>query len=302
MRTLTNFRAGADAASVDSAPATPFWLWWNLLSADAPVIAIAWAALFARSRDLALPAANLLALALVVWLIYLADRILDAQRASETEAHLLKARHHFSARNRRALLCVIAVGTAAAAWLVREDLSALEIRAGLVLGAIIGLYMLCVHLPGDALRRFFPKEIAVGMIFAAGTMLPVWTSVAAFSGAPAAIAITRWALFALLCSLNCVAIACWERTRAHEPCEVSSFVAWCDSRLSLLAGGLVLLCCVAAAAWRTPAAVIPATTVGVAALLTWLLNSQRARISALALRVLADRALLLPALVALIRF
>jgi hypothetical protein len=293
----------ANAAASDSAaaPAPPFWLWWNLLSADAPAVAIAWAALFARSRGVSLPASHFLTLALIVWLIYLADRILDAQRASN--ASVLKPRHLFSARHRSVLLAVIALGAALAGWLIREELSPLEIRAGLVLGAIVGLYMLGVHLPGEALRRFLPKEIAVGLLFAAGTMLPVWTHAAVFSGAPAAMAITRWMLFALLCSLNCIAIECWESISSRSDQErSSSFFSWCDSRLSALAAGLVVLCCVAAAAWRTPSAAIPATTVGAAALLTWLLNSQRARLSASALRVLADGALLLPALIALSRF
>jgi hypothetical protein len=310
-RTADSQRGAAAAAAI------PFWLWWNLVSADAPAVAIAWAALFARSRGVVLPFSHLAALALVVWLIYLMDRILDALRASD--ARLLKERHLFSARHRNALLSVIALGGAAAAWLVRDELSAREIHAGLVLSAIVGLYMLAVHLPGHAPRRLLPKEISVGMIFAAGTMLPVWTHAPVFAGAPAALAITRWTLFALLCSLNCVAIECWEnaceQSEAGEGVMCASansvsangaratrFVAWCDSRLSSLAAGLIALCFVAAAAWRTPAAAIPATTIGAAALLTWLLNSQRARLSATALRVLADGALLVPALVALIRF
>jgi hypothetical protein len=110
---------------------------------DAPAAAIAWAALFARSRGVALSATNLLALGLIVWLIYLTDRLLDAWRASDSST--LKARHLFSARNRAAILSAVAVGATAAAWLVGEDLGAAEIRARFALGAVVAGYTLCVR-------------------------------------------------------------------------------------------------------------------------------------------------------------
>src|SRR5262249_7190706 len=57
----------------------PWWLWWNILSLDAPMVACAWAILFARLAHVAVPKPELAALGLTVWLIYTMDRLLDAR-------------------------------------------------------------------------------------------------------------------------------------------------------------------------------------------------------------------------------
>lgn len=278
----------------------PLWLWVNILSMDAPAVAIAWAALFARSRGVALPATNILTLALIVWLIYLADRILDGWHADKAT---LQERHRFSERHRSTLLCVLALGALFAAWLVREDLSGPEIKAGFLLAGLVSMYMLCVHFRGELFHRFLPKEVAVGLLFAAGTMLPVWSRATVFSAATLRITMIRWVLFGLLCSLNCLAIECWEKAGSaesnHEKLP-SAAVAWSEERLSGLAFALAALCGLARLLFPAPAVAIPAITVGLAALLTLLLNATRHRLSAPALRVLADVALLLPALAALL--
>jgi hypothetical protein len=72
-------RASGELASGELA--APWWLWWNILSFDAPMVAVAWALVFAKSAGVALPAAEIAALGLVVWLIYTVDRLLDGQWA-----------------------------------------------------------------------------------------------------------------------------------------------------------------------------------------------------------------------------
>ncbi len=57
-----------------------FWLWPNLLSLDAPVVAVLWQILFARCFQVPVDALAALLLLLTVWLIYAADRTLDAWR------------------------------------------------------------------------------------------------------------------------------------------------------------------------------------------------------------------------------
>jgi hypothetical protein len=52
-------------------------LWLNLVCLDAPLVAVAWLGLFARSFHTPLQAGNCIALFLTAWLIYLADRFAD---------------------------------------------------------------------------------------------------------------------------------------------------------------------------------------------------------------------------------
>ena len=58
----------------------PPWLWPTALCMLAPLAAWSWQSLFAEVTNARLPTAAHQALALVVWIIALADRLLDANR------------------------------------------------------------------------------------------------------------------------------------------------------------------------------------------------------------------------------
>ena len=76
---------GAEEIARAEFAATPWWLWWNVLSLDAPMVAVAWALVFAKSASVVLPGAEVAALGLVVWLIYTVDRLLDGHAAASAE-------------------------------------------------------------------------------------------------------------------------------------------------------------------------------------------------------------------------
>ena len=75
------------------------WLWPNLLSLDAPIVALLWQILFARCFHARVGFLPSLLLVLAVWLIYAADRTLDAWSGSAAQP-----RHEFYRRHWRALL------------------------------------------------------------------------------------------------------------------------------------------------------------------------------------------------------
>jgi hypothetical protein len=84
---------------------------WHLLSLDAPTVAALWTWFIARAAGIHLPAASPIAMALAVWIVYAADRLLDADRADSAPLRAeLEARHRFHHRHGRAF----AVGIAAA--------------------------------------------------------------------------------------------------------------------------------------------------------------------------------------------
>ena len=54
------------------------WLWPNLLSLDAPLVAVVWQVMFARCFQVPVDTVAAALLLLTVWLVYSADRTLDA--------------------------------------------------------------------------------------------------------------------------------------------------------------------------------------------------------------------------------
>src|SRR6185295_17351052 len=75
---------------------TPVWLWMNLLSLDAPLVAVVWQDFLARVYPSVLRPAGRWALGLAVWAIYLADRLLDVRFPTSTEE---TSPHQFYRRN-----------------------------------------------------------------------------------------------------------------------------------------------------------------------------------------------------------
>lgn len=234
---------------------------------------------------------RILILALTVWLIYLADHFLDGTLAHNERA--LKARHLFWRYNVQAF-GVLAGGTGVAIfWLVNADIGHVVVHSGVILAGVVAIYMLAVHLGGTAIKRVLPKEILVGLIFAAGTTLPVWSRRGGFTWD----AVGPWALFGLLCCLNCIAIECWE---GGFKATRSPFLQWADARLNWLALGLALAGVFLHLWLREGRLVWGADAVAIAAVLTMALNGARRRLSSPALRVLADVALLAAAVCVLL--
>ena len=117
-----------------------FAAWWHLLSLDAPTVAVLWAWLFARAMHLRLPSVAMLLLGLATWLLYVADRILHGLRKERRE--LLRDRHIFPARHRRAFLSAALILAGLSVWMaltrmypkaLREDLFLVDLRFALPL-------------------------------------------------------------------------------------------------------------------------------------------------------------------------
>ena len=155
------------ALSATAAPAR-LWLWPNLLSLDAPVVAVLWQILFARCFQVPVDAVAALLLLATVWLIYAADRTLDAWRG---DFH--SPRHEFYQHHWRGLLPVWMTILGLTAWLAAERLPPGLFLNGLILLAGVGVYFALVH--SSVLRSH--KEAAVGVLFALGASLVAWGKV-----------------------------------------------------------------------------------------------------------------------------
>jgi hypothetical protein len=250
---------------MDSRP----WLWPNLLSLDAPVVALLWQVLFVRCFHARLGTIPAVLLALAVWLIYAADHMLDAWRGSEHQP-----RHEFYRRHWHTLLPVWSAVLAAGAWIAWTQLSPALLVRGALLATCTVLYLAAVHLAHGRWKTEGRKEAAVAVLFALGASVVAWPEVATAAD------IVSILLFSYLCWMNCTAIEDWEHGREARPQIVVAAALVAVTAAILLREHRPVLGC--------------AETAGALGLLA--IDRLRGRISPEALRVLADTALLTPVL------
>jgi hypothetical protein len=264
----------------------PFWLWFNLLSLDAPAVAILWQAFLARClhADVRWPA--FVALGASVWLIYVADRLLDAFKNDS----VIAPRHRFYRLHWWTTLQIFAA-MLLVLGLVCSYLNIYVLRNGVVMASFVAIYFGAVHAAPRRLRHWWPKELAVGILFTAGTCLATWTKL----GHEQSLIILPAIFFASLCSINCVAIEFWEwrRLRGRSGATPHLWTGWMGRRLSRVAIFLVIASC----ALLSSSALRPFfAPIMLSALSFWWLDRNSGRLSMDALRVLADVALLTPLL------
>lgn len=266
-----------------SDPKSPLAL-WHLLSLDAPTVAALWTWFIARACRIDLQLSSTLAMGIAVWTLYAADRLLDAQALNPGA---LEARHHFHHRNRTAFLAGIVVASVLlAALLPRIPQEAIHLY--LILGGLVFGYFVLIHATQSAHR--LPKEIAVGVCFAAAVYIP---SVARDPGLRVAL-LPSALLFAALCSLNCLFIYAWEHpahvAQAPHTITASALRYLPGLTIAVAAASAVLTGLDRRAPWPIPGAI----SLAAAALL--LLHLRRDRHTRLVMRAVADVALLTPAL------
>jgi hypothetical protein len=262
---------------VDGETKSPLIL-WHLLSLDAPTVAATWTWFLAAANHVHLPWTAPVSMAIAVWLLYAADRLLDTED--------LEPRHRFHHRHRGEFLSGIVIASFALAFLL-PYISSESIHLYLVLAGFVFGYFVVIHATRSAHR--LPKELAVGVCFAAATFIPTVSRRPDLRIALLAPAI----LFAALCSLNCLFIYAWEHAAtpsSHPPHWTTPFAL---RHLTALAS-INAVASVALALfdhrcpWFIPAAIALSTALLLA------LHARRDRYSVLTLRATADLVLLTP--------
>jgi hypothetical protein len=262
---------------------TPVWLWPNLLSLDAPVVAVLWQGFLAYRFSLPLQLAARFVLGLTVWSIYLIDRLLDARNPPALDE---PARHRYYREHSRLMTALLALVVASDASIAIFWLRPAVLRDGLIPLAGVLIYLAAFHMWNESTK--IPKEIAVAVLFTAGTFLTAWTML------PSARLAWPAAAFFLLCLANMVAIKAWEFDESAPSRNLHPITRWL-ARTYLLwvpAGGAV---CVIAGRnpWYTSIALSAVACV----LLFWFGR----RFSMEARRALVDGVLLTPLVFLLLR-
>jgi hypothetical protein len=272
---------------------SPFIL-WHLLSLDAPTVASLWIWFIAAANHIRLPLSSIFTMFIAVWMLYAADRLLDARSldSQSRQEHHLEARHYFHHRHRTAFLTGILLASVALAPLLLR-LSTEAIHLYLILGGLLFGYFVLIHATRSAHR--LPKEIAVGIFFAAATFIPTVARRPELRLAllPSAL------LLATLCSLNCLFIYAWEHAPERPPVLADHPTHACTHfallhlpfiAITITLTGISLALFAPYAPWPI------AIAIALSAILLLLLHHSRSHLASLTLRAAADFVLLTPML------
>lgn len=284
-------------------------VWWHMLSLDAPTIAVLWCWFFAAAYGIRFGWMVLPTLALGTWCVYIADRLLDGLLSPNTT--ILRDRHWFYVRHRNFFTGAWIAAAIPLVYLILFRVQPSVRSDDMVLGLIGVSYFALVHGLRRGPMRWFPKELAVGFLFAIATAVPAWartTTTAEREGLVLAVL-----GFGAACWLNCVAIQVWEDGEAAQevshnilaggsnphngkPAEGFGLTQFLGRHLLAFAAVLgAASICLAFVTANTPAWRL-FVCVALSAFLFALLIRHSSRFSALALRIAADAALLTPML------
>ena len=312
----------------ESTKKSPWWLLPNLLSLDAPLLAVLWMWLLAKSmRVVYMDSYSYWLLAGAIWCVYVVDRVWDVRRFHSRGGDIdqMSTRHRFHWKYRKILLPLVL------AVVVYGIHSAFNVASAALLTAGVSGIGLCVIY--ILVRAFdtgdiaYAKNFIAGITFAFGVSAPIvvesvqlplgvsdlWYHFTASSDANFFLALKHGIgnffkmtistvavvfssgslpfLFGLLCFLNITGIDLWEKSRRskNEEEKESCETIFATGAL-MLAALAVYLAAYSLAEFERPASYV----VMVAATLLYLINKKRSIFYLDAQRVLADFAMILP--------
>lgn len=232
---------------------------------------------------------HLFVLGASVWLAYAADRWIEGWRLDWRDVRT--PRHRFYQLQRWPVAALWLAVFAADVSVAFTHLSWRELASGALLLVLVLVYLLSHQLIHRHLRWRVPKEVCVAALLTGGVWVFLVPSVHASD------VTTSMLLFALLCFANCALISLWERDvdLAHGQTSLALDAnqnAWVIRQFPLMIAVLAAAVC---AANDRPLRVAGACALASAVLLV-VIDRMEERIGWRAARVLADVALMTPAL------
>lgn len=267
----------------------PYWLLPNLLSLDAPVVAMAWLCLLSKCWSMYHPTVVYVVLGLAVWSVYVLDRVFDAT-VRGLDHNRLEERHRFHLRHRKWLVTAALMAGVLAITLALCFISRVIIGYA-VFGGLLTLAFFAIALFGDRDQPVsYVKNTIAGMTFAYGTGVAVQIYMPSHEWL--GMLPSREILsFGALCTLNICAIDLWEHSRKARDLDTKANDELALTFPLVVLGALALLFALLDSGMTTRPFYY-AILLGAA--LLQILNRMRARFSGEVLRVLADVALLVP--------
>jgi hypothetical protein len=186
---------------------------------------VAWQWLFARPFHITVSASARDSLFLTAWLIYLIDRLADSLSLQADSPKSL--RQQFCSRHTRLWMGLIPVLATLDAIIVLSRLDRDLLLSGAFLGGAAFVYLTLNYAFSQLWETIPLKEITVGFLFAAGTLLVLAPKFSLATSITGRSTVTFAALlFATLCSLNCISIAVWERDLDRSQGKHSVATRW----------------------------------------------------------------------------
>lgn len=272
----------------------PLWLLPNLLSLDAPLVAMAWLYVFAQTWRLGYhPWEAYASLGLVVWIIYVSDRLLDASLAGGINAKL-EPRHRFHVQHQRFFhVGLLFAGITVVALVVLRMPMAIyqhTLFGGVMVAGFFGLSMLSSQDPAETPHT---KNIFAGITFAFGTAMTAHIYRYEYNLGDMLMS-REFLCFAVLCVLSISAIDLWEHAARSTDLETkASDELALTLPLIVLASASLIYALMDEGQTTRPFFYAILTGAG----LLYILNRMRANFQMDSLRVLADVVLLIPVLV-----
>lgn len=161
----------------------PWWHWINWLALDAVGVAVVWLWVFAGMTGARLTAVNSLVLGAAVWLVYMADRMLDGWWGKRPQG-----RHQFAGKRAGWLVPLMAVVWAGAVWGALYHMRWVTVKAGVVLWVAVVLYFVTTQAArwrpvSQALLLMISSLMVMGLVqgeeHGASVGLQLWRAVAA---------------------------------------------------------------------------------------------------------------------------
>ncbi|MDB4353760.1 hypothetical protein N9Z02_00485 [Akkermansiaceae bacterium] len=261
----------------------PWWLWPNLLSLDAPLVALAWFWMFAKAWGVvSLPVSLPITMALAVWAVYALDRIVDSRKSRPRAA--LERRHFFHQRYRWIFISAVCAATAWALFASLTILSQTVLFYGLFVGFLVVCYFVIAIFQRSDQHTGILKNGLAGLTFSYGVAAGVhaYSPVVSF---PQMVFSQEVILFGGLCILNMTAIDFWE-LEGEDGDDASALIG----TGSLLLGGLAMFFSGRSDAFNRP--FFYAVLVGAAGI--YILNKMRNRLDQDGRRLWVDLVLFFP--------
>ncbi len=266
----------------------PWWMYPNLLSLDAPLVAVTWMFVFKNVWDVNyIESWAVVVLALIVWAIYASDRLLDQYLHKE---HNDSPRHQFHKRHQRyfkigiyaALVCSLILSLFFLQWSIILSAIAPAVAAS-------GFFLMSIFSPPKQ-GISYTKNLLAGFAFAWGVgagligLIPQLHFMQMLFSA-------EMLCFGMLCVINITAVDLWMKKSGDADPDIDEWALTLP--LTILAGFAILYMRFRSHELSKP--FYEATLV--AAGLMYVLNRIRHKFSPDLMRVLADVVLLFAAFV-----
>ena len=223
-----------NADEIAASRSYPRVVWLSLFCLDAPLVAVIWQWLFAVSFGATIHFPLRVLLFFTAWLIYLADRFADTIALPPERP--ISLRHQFCREHMTGCWVAIVIIFVLDVSIALASLDLQMLLLGATLAGLCLLYLFLNHLFRGKWRPLPVKEKAIGVLFAAGTVLGV---IAELPGLTISFGIALL-LFAILCTYNCLSIAAWERDLDVAQGKATFMTGWPAAAGALNAIGLGL--------------------------------------------------------------